>query len=491
MESAARASFLERKAVFWIVAGLAAVLFAITNLPWHLDDYDQAKQAFTSFEMVKQGHWIYQHTPNGWVATKPPLVGWFSAALFFVIRSWELAWRFPSFIAAGALFLLLARAASVYGRAAALVAACAFGLNLFAPRLASLVRTDMPLALILFVIGWLIWEKIRTRETWNSRDRLIFFALLSAAMLIKGPIVYAFLLPGIVAFQVRARVKGEPHSAWCGWWPWLASLAIFLAWATGGILFVPEFYEHVVAREFAGRFSEAMHKPQPIYFYLPHLLHRFAPWSFLLILLPLLEVREQRLKIRDWFRGVSPETFWLVVWGLGGLVVMSFVPSKRIDRVFPIVPPLCLLLASVVAEFRKSERRRVTTATWCTVAIVIAALITTGYAAGKIVLGYRNHTDAFAVFGRAVRQEVAAHNLRYAIVGGEDEGMALYLRQTEFIEPDQAAAEWNSGKLDGLVVPDDEINELLPRLHGAVSSKIGISGPAGNYRKRYTFLVRS
>ncbi|MDP9004389.1 MAG: hypothetical protein M3N12_06305, partial [Verrucomicrobiota bacterium] len=77
------------------------------------------------------------------------------------------------------------------------------------------------------------------------------------------------------------------------------------------------------------------------------------------------------------------------------------------------------------------------------------------------------------------------------IVGGEDEGMALYLRQTEFIEPDQATAEWNSGKLDGLVVPDDEISELLPRLHGAKRSKIGISGPAGNYRKRYTFLVRS
>jgi 4-amino-4-deoxy-L-arabinose transferase-like glycosyltransferase len=482
---------LNHRSTFWIIAGLAAVLFAITNLPWHLDDYDQAKQAFTSFEMVKQGHWIYQHTPNGWVATKPPLVGWFSAALFFVIRSWELAWRLPSFLAAGALFILLARAASVYGRVAALVAVCAFGFNLFAPRLASLVRTDMPLALILFVIGWLIWEKIRRRETWNSRDRLIFFALLSAAMLIKGPIVYAFLLPGIVAFQWRARVKGEPLTAWCGWWPWLASLAIFLAWATGGILFVPEFYEHVVAREFAGRFSEAMHKPQPIYFYLPHLLHRFAPWSFLLILLPLFGVREQRLTIQNWFRGISPETFWLVVWSLGGLLVMSFVPSKRIDRVFPIVPPLCLLLAAVVAEFRKRETRRITTATWCTIAIVIACLITTGYAAGKIVLGYRNHTDAFAVFGRAVRQEAAAHNLRYAIVGGEDEGMALYLRQTEFIEPDQAASDWNTGKLDGLVVPDDEINELLPRLQGAVPSKIGISGPAGNYRKRYTFLVRS
>ena len=136
-------------------------------------------------------------------------------------------------------------------------------------------------------------------------------------MLIKGPIVYAFLLPGIVAFQWRTRGTREAVTAWPGWWPWLASLAIFLAWAIGGILFVPEFWEHVVMREFAGRFSEAMHRSQPIYFYLPHFLHRFAPWSILLILLPLLGAREQSLKIRDWLRAMSPETFWLVAWSLG------------------------------------------------------------------------------------------------------------------------------------------------------------------------------
>lgn len=492
MESPAGAAFLERKSAVWFVAALVIVLFAMTNLPWHLDDYDQAKQAFTSFEMVERGHWIYQHTPNWWVATKPPLVGWISAGFFTVTRSWDLAWRLPSFLAGLAILFLIARATTAaYGRVAALIAASAFGLNLFTPRLATLVRTDMPLALILFVIGWLIWEKIRRRETWRAGDRLWFFLLLSAAMLIKGPIVYAFLLPGIVAFQWRKRVMREAATAWCGWWPWLASLAIFLAWAVGGILFVPEFSEHVVMREFAGRFSEAMHRSQPIYFYLPHFLHRFAPWSFLLILLPLLGAREQRLKIRAWLRAMSPETFWLVAWSLGGLLVMSFVPSKRIDRVFPVVPPLCFLLAAQVGEFRRREGLRTVAERFCKIAIVIACLLTTGYAAGRIARGYRQQSDAFATFGSAVRKEAALHGWHYEIVGGEDEGMALYVRRTEFIEPDQAAAEWNSGKLDGLVVPDDELTALLPRLPGAVPSRIGMSGPAGRYRKRYIFLVRS
>jgi hypothetical protein len=187
---------------------------------------------------------------------------------------------------------------------------------------------------------------------------------------------------------------------------------------------------------------------------------------------------------------MSPETFWLVAWSLGGLLVMSFIPSKRLDRVFPIVPPLCLLLAAQVAGLLRRERLGVLTRKCCTIAIAFACLFTTSYAVGKIIFGYREHRDAFASFGEGVRQEAAAHGWNYEVVGGEDEGMALYLRRTEFIEPDQAVAEWKSGKIDGLIVPEDELNELLPRLAGAVTSRIGWSGPAGNYRKRYIFLVR-
>ena len=133
--------FLDSRVARWSLLALALLLFAISNLPWHLDDYDQAKQAFTSYEMVERGHWLYQHTPNGWVATKPPLVGWISAGFFAVTRSWELAWRLPSFLGALALLALVTRAAAVYTRIPALLAGCAFGFNLFGPRLASLVAS--------------------------------------------------------------------------------------------------------------------------------------------------------------------------------------------------------------------------------------------------------------------------------------------------------------------------------------------------------------
>src|SRR6266536_5937194 len=258
-------SVLEDQRTVLVIVAVSFLLFLIANLPWQLDDYDQAKQAFTSFEMIKEGRWFYQQTPHKQLATKPPLVGWISAGLFALTRSWGVAWRLPSLLAAIALAVLLFRCAgSAYGSIAGLVALSAFGLNLLSPRLATLVRTDMPLAFVIFLIGLLIWQKIERQEEWKPRDRVYLFALLTIAMLIKGPIIYAFLLPGIALFQWRygrGRSPGAALSAWSGWWPWIASLAVFLLWVTGGILSQSGFFDEVVMREFLGRFGETIHRP--------------------------------------------------------------------------------------------------------------------------------------------------------------------------------------------------------------------------------------
>ena len=471
-------SLLEDRRTFWIVAALIVVLFAIANLPWQLDDYDQAKQAFTSFEMVKEGHWLYQHTPHERLATKPPLVGWISAAFFAMTRSWEIAWRLPSFVAALALAVVLFGAAkNAYGSIPALIALGAFGLNLLSPRLATLVRTDMLLALVIFLIGLLIWQKIRVGDEWKLRDQVYVFVLLTAAMLIKGPIVYAFLLPGIALFQLRrgrARPPGAPEtklgSAWPAWWPWLASLAIFLMWVAGGIRFQPGFYEEVVMREFVGRFGETIHRPQPLLFYLPHLLHKFAPWSLLMIAIAALDFRSRNWQLRTVFREMSPETFWLLGWSIGGLIVMSLIPSKRVDRIFPVIPPLCLLLAAQINGRDAAPRRPIGAARrpyfWTVAALVLAVVFTCGYTSWKVITGYRDHRNALAVFGRNVRHEAEAHHWRYEVVSTKDEGMLLYFRKTHFVEPADAVIEWNAGSLDALVASQQKAAVLMNELKG-------------------------
>src|SRR6266516_3879811 len=505
-------SLLDDRRTFWAIASLILILFLVGNLPWQLDDYDQAKQAYTSFEMIKEGRWFYQQTPHERVATKPPLVGWVSAGLFASTRSWEVSWRLPSLLTAIALSVLLFRAASsAYGSIAGLVAFSAFGLNLLSPRLATLVRTDMPLALVIFLIGLLIWKKIRAGTEWALRDQVYVFALLTVAMLIKGPIVYAFLLPGIALFQLR-HGRGRPQlvlsgveggaplqkgiSAWPGWWPWIASLAVFLFWVTGGILFQPGFLNEVVMREFVARFGETIHRPQPLYFYLPHLLHKFAPWSVLIIGVAILNLASRRWRIRAAFREMSPESFWLLCWSLGGLIAMSLIPSKRVDRIFPILPPLCLLLAAQIARCNScshgsvsrhsngddfdwtghrpvaTERKATHVLRWSVIAVMVAIFFTGGYTVFKLISGYRDHRDALVVFGRNVRHEAEAHHWRYEVVSAKDEGLLLYLRKTHFIEPDRAVIEWNRGNVDVLVASTDKAPALLGELRDASLSSL-------------------
>jgi 4-amino-4-deoxy-L-arabinose transferase-like glycosyltransferase len=460
-------SVLQAGRTAWIVGAIAVLFFVATNLPWQLDDYDQAKQAFTSFEMVKQGNWLYQHTPRQHIATKPPLIGWLSAALFETTRSWDVAWRLPSFITVVALSICLLRAGiSAYGAVAGLIAFSAFSLNLLTPRLATLVRTDMPLSFVIALTGILIWRKIRSNHPWEARDRARMFVLLTAGMLIKGPIVYAFLLPGILFFQWWRRKAGAA-SAWSGWWPWVASLAIFLVWVLAGIRFVPGFYDQVVVQEFLGRFGETMHRPQPFYFYLPHLLHKFAPWSILLIALAWLAWQRRDRTGRKWFRQISPDLMWLLGWSIGGLLVMSCIPSKRVDRIFPVVPPLCLLLAALVGDLRSNESLYRRTWSWLVAALLFAVLFTGSYTAFKVVAGYRGQRAALVDFGRVIRQEARAHGWRYEAVAGSDEGMILYLDKASFVEPARAVADWNAGSLDALVVPAQKKDDYMRDLQGS------------------------
>jgi len=522
-------SLLEDRRTLWFVASLTALLFAVANLPWQLDDYDQAKQAFTSFQMIKEGRWFYQQTPHEHVATKPPLMGWVSAGLFAITRSWDTAWRLPSFVAAIAIAMLLFRAAtSAYGTIPGLIALGAFGLNLLSPRLATLVRTDMPLALAIFLIGLLIWQKIRARTEWKPRERIYLFALLTVAMLIKGPIVYAFLLPGIALFEWRRRRVvvagvGDPgkspnvqsqHSAWSGWWPWIASLAVFLFWVIGGILFTPGFFDQVVMREFVARFGETIHRPQPLYFYLPHLLHKFAPWSVLIMGIAVFDLASRRWRIGAAFREMSPGTFWLLCWSLGGLLAMSLIPSKRLDRIFPIVPPLCLLLAAQIAkhnscshgsvsrplesvDFNSTGYRPVAIEKPATriyrsiaAALLLAIIFTGGCTISKVFSGYWDHRNALAVFGRSVRHEAEVRDWRCEVISAKDEGLLLYVRRPHFIEPDRAVIEWNRGNLDALVASTEKAPALVGELRNASLSSLKSNEKKKEQGRDYVLITR-
>ncbi|HEY5704568.1 MAG TPA: glycosyltransferase family 39 protein [Terrimicrobiaceae bacterium] len=441
------------------------------NLPWHLDNYDQAKQAYVAYEIANGGDWWYQHTPHGRTATKPPLAGWLSLPFYWITGSWDFAWRLPGFLCTAAMLWLLVREARrVLPDCGALLVAGSFGLNLLTPRIATLVRTDMMLTLWITICGWLIYRKIERGQPWTRPEKWAFFLAMLAALLTKGPILYAFILPGMAAFWFLGP-KDRRRLVWSGLWTWLLPLALFVAWLVIGCTKNPDFYNDVVIREFMSRFDQSLkahEKQQPIWFYFPHLLHKFAPWSLLALALRAISGNVRR-KIKS-----DPATLWLVCWALGGLLCMTFVPSKRVDRIFPVIPPLCLVLVSMVSACQCGKRVRA----WCGAAVVVAVLAVGGYFLTIVWIGFHKKDDALVRFGREVQAIVKEAGIsELGVVEGRDEPMVIYCGAARTLRPNLAMRAWNNGELHALVVPERRIKDASflppPTLDSGPISKQG------------------
>ncbi len=464
------APFLERlpesRPFFLGLIAFLLLIFAAGNVPWHLDNYDQAKQAYVAFEIAQTGNLWFQHTPQGRSASKPPLMGWLSAGLHEIGVPWDLAWRLPSLFAALALLAILVREGRiVMGAAGATVAAAAFGLNLLTPRLATLVRTDMLLGAFIFLIGWMIYRKLREGTDWVTGERWAVFGFMTAALFTKGPVIYAFLLPGMVAFALLERDRATRRLIWSGWWTWAVPLALFLAWGVTALLTNPDFHQDVVQREFFSRFQEGGRddeRSQPLWFYFPHLLHKFAPWSLLLLGLAMgFPLLRQSWKSR-------PATKWLVLWALGGLLLMTFIPAKRVDRIYPIVPPLCLLMVESCAVLWAERRVRIATGA----AVLAAFFLAGGYFVGLVPLSYQERTAALVKFSAQARALAAEKGIsEITVPRARDEGLLLYFERGGFSEKGDAFARWKAGDPMALVLSErsaksffEEVGRVKPAL---------------------------
>jgi 4-amino-4-deoxy-L-arabinose transferase-like glycosyltransferase len=465
----------------WVLLCIA-VFFLIRNLPWHLDDYDQAKQAYVSYEIVEKGAVLYQHMPRGDVATKPPLAGWVSAGLHWV-TGWEASWRLASLLPATVLLLLLWREGDRIIAGGGLLSIAAFALNLLTPRLATLVRTDMLLTMWIFLTGWIIYRRLLSGRPWSTKDRWLAFLFAAAGLMTKGPVVYAFLCPGMVAYWWLARRWKIEKNINPGWWALvIGPMILFLIWAVGGILTSREFYEQVVVKEFAGRFTvgeNAVHTNQPVYYYLPHLLHKWMPWSFLIIAIPFL-IRGR------WQLRRNPPLLWLICWAVGGLVLMSLVPSKRVDRIFPVIPPLCLVFPYLVKVWSERGRRKEWLRPAMIAALSVSVIAAGSYSVYRVIEGYANDNGWLARFGREVRNYARENDLSYVVVKGAPEGTLLYARKPDYTGADDSVEALRTGKVDALLIT----RERLEKIEGAIAPYEVVMTAGEERKKDSAVLVR-
>lgn len=343
------------KLKWWLLGIGLMVLVLARNQPWDcLTGYDQAKQAYVSLEMVQEGHWWHQHLPTGRPATKPPLAGWLSAGFYPLLGGWwEGAWRVPSLLAFIGILFILGRAAwLVGGDWAAFLAVAVFSINMLTIRLATLVRTDMLLALTILWGGLMIWQQVRDDKPWSTVRRAAFALIVLAGCFTKGPVILAFLLVPLLGWRFICWYRHEPSHAWPGWWPWLVPSALFVIWLVAGCLLDTQFFRMVVVKEFGTNFAaisvaESGHITMGnrhfgmMLTYPLQLVHRLFPWSVAVGLWVMIDYRVRRSLVKD------AGSRWLLVWIGIALLLMSLVPNKRVDRIFPIVAPFALLAAQL------------------------------------------------------------------------------------------------------------------------------------------------
>ena len=111
-----------------------------------------------------------------------------------------------------------------------------------------------------------------------------------------------------------------------------------------------------------------------------------------MIAIAVIDLRSRQWRIGAAFREMSPEVLWLVCWSLGGLIALSIIPSKRVDRIFPVIPPFCLLLAAQIGKMSFREQLRERVYQWSAAALLLSILVTSGYTIAKVISGYRPST---------------------------------------------------------------------------------------------------
>ncbi|MCZ2149309.1 MAG: glycosyltransferase family 39 protein [Bryobacterales bacterium] len=292
---------------------------------------DEPRYASIAREMATSGDWI---TPRLWGEVwfeKPALLYWMMAAAMKLGAPGDWAARLPIALMSVAFlagyFVLLRRriGGRAAGLAAAMLATCAGWLVY-----SHVAVTDVPMtacftAAMLMSAEWL--EDGKPERLWYAG------CWMGLAILAKGLVPLALAAP-LVWFG-RKRLLDLWRLA-------AAALAVAVPWyalcvgANGRAFLVDFIWKHHFGRFFT---SELLHV-QPFWFYVPVILGLLFPWTPLLALL-----RRPR----------RPFAWFLWVWALFTLVVFSASVNKLPGYMLPLLPPLCALLGTALAQARRPE----------------------------------------------------------------------------------------------------------------------------------------
>lgn len=360
-----------------LLVAFALVAAVRIAAPSDLATGDQPYQVDYIRDIVHNDAWIAQHLADGTAATKPPLYNWLAAIAVHAAGSEsDFVLKVPSLLA-GLLTLVIVW--DLARRIGGLETAFYSGLFLICSTMFSkqiyFARTDM---LLTFFVVVQVWAALRHEESARRADLIIYWTAAALSMLTKGPIGVVVPLAGLSVWWWRRGVLGARWRTMHVPLGLVISLAVFGAWFLAAISHEPDVFDQLVYAETIDRFKSTSSKSKEnrhVFYYIPHFLGRMAPASVFAVIasVQLLRKREDR--------ELMGAALW---WLLATLLMLSLVPSKRADRLFPLFPATAVL-AGWAAAHSSSAR---TALRWTGVLLLVVGI------AAAVSPSYRGDSSA-------------------------------------------------------------------------------------------------
>jgi 4-amino-4-deoxy-L-arabinose transferase-like glycosyltransferase len=334
---------------------------------------DEARYAEIAREMAESGDWVTPRLNGFKYFEKPPLQYWATAAAFRIFGTDDWSARlWTGLMALAGIAAAFAAGKRLFGAPAGALAAMLLAASPLYLLYGQFTTLDMGVSV--FLAGAIFAFAIAQHEGERHARRwmLAGWALCALAVLSKGLI--GIVLPAAtVALYILLRRE----------WRLLARLelvrggALFLAivapWFLAVSLANTEFAHFFFVQEHWLRYTTTMHqRSHPAWYFVPVLALGIVPW-----LLPALSAWGASLRAAP--RGAFAAPFFLALWCLVVFVFFSASGSKLPGYIVPLLPPLAVLAAGLLA--RSAARALLLTQSALLVVIALAIAVGTFYLA--------------------------------------------------------------------------------------------------------------
>lgn len=370
-----------------ILISLAIAVFLMTLMPTTMFwDRDEAFYARAAVEMIQSGNWILPTYNDAVFPDKPPLIYWLMACFMHLFGQNEFGARFASAPAtAASSFLIYLIATRLFGRKAGLWSMLAFASSTLTIYLGITAMLDAVLVSFICLALWAFLAIMQDRKDFWPKA-VVFLIAISLAMLAKGPVGPAVVVPAVaITWFLSARATRPPF-----WQMVVLAVAtfigvgIFLLWAvpantmSHGEMLQAGIGEHVIGRALkpmqghgaSGWLGYLAFVPA----YIPVLLIGFMPATLFL------PAALSGVASRGAAEAATPSPrLFLLSWMVPGFVMFSLAATKLPHYIEPMIPAFAIAAGGIISGALKAGEGALRAGRWLYI-VMIAGLVAAFFA---------------------------------------------------------------------------------------------------------------